>query len=326
MAKKSDTPCAGGCGKLLWSGRTSLPAGQRKCRDCRRAALSSATEQMCGRCKQQLPIAAFSPSVQHCSGAWCKPCRVEYSRERDRVRTGRSYHPPTCDDCGRETSRGATAYGRFCTQCAADRKRARESRKVSKRRTAQRFTDITAEYERELRRRTRRCSICRIWMTGKPGQASSKQLDHIIPIVLGGTHTVGNVRIICRTCNLTRPKDGTDLAGHQPTLWAQDLGAVEAMSEAQRPARRGSRCRCGRTMVSGQCPTCPLGPKRKTISPDVGKRAAAMRADGMKWQDISDVLGLSGPGTAYQVAMKYGDPKTITLWPRNQGRLMRSAA
>ena len=36
MPKKPDTPCAGGCGKLLWSGAGSKPAGERKCRDCRK--------------------------------------------------------------------------------------------------------------------------------------------------------------------------------------------------------------------------------------------------------------------------------------------------
>jgi hypothetical protein len=35
MAKKPDTPCAGGCGKLLWAGSSSLPAGERCCRTCR---------------------------------------------------------------------------------------------------------------------------------------------------------------------------------------------------------------------------------------------------------------------------------------------------
>lgn len=37
MPRKPDTPCAGGCGKLLWSGKSSLPEGKRKCRGCRAA-------------------------------------------------------------------------------------------------------------------------------------------------------------------------------------------------------------------------------------------------------------------------------------------------
>lgn len=35
MARKPDTPCAR-CGKLLWSGKGVLPAGERTCRSCRR--------------------------------------------------------------------------------------------------------------------------------------------------------------------------------------------------------------------------------------------------------------------------------------------------
>lgn len=311
MAKKPDTPCAGGCGLLLWSGATSLPAGQRKCRDCRRAARENSTERECGRCKELLPIAAFTTSTRNKSGAWCKPCRTAYQRERYCQQSKSAVHPPVCDDCGGPTSRGSTAYGRFCTRCANGRKRARESRKRSKRRTAQRYTDITAQYERELRERARRCRLCSVWMTSKPGRPNSKHLDHIIPIAIGGTHTVGNVRIICRTCNLTRPSDGSDLVGHQPTLWAQDLAVVELLEVTKKSERRGRQCKCGRTMVSGQCPTCPLKRPRRAISPETGRQAACMRAAGMKWQEISDSLHLSGPGTAYQVARRSGDPEVV---------------
>lgn len=46
------------------------------------------------------------------------------------------------------------------------------------------------------------------------------QIDHIIPLNIGGTDIRENVRVICRTCNLTRPKDGSDVYGQIP------LGAV----------------------------------------------------------------------------------------------------
>lgn len=36
MPRKPDTVCAGGCGRLLWSGTGSRPAGERICRPCRR--------------------------------------------------------------------------------------------------------------------------------------------------------------------------------------------------------------------------------------------------------------------------------------------------
>ena len=35
MARRPDAQCSG-CGKPLWGGTTSLPPGQRTCRDCRR--------------------------------------------------------------------------------------------------------------------------------------------------------------------------------------------------------------------------------------------------------------------------------------------------
>lgn len=38
MAKKPNIPCASGCGKLLWPGRTTLPVGVAACRSCWRPA------------------------------------------------------------------------------------------------------------------------------------------------------------------------------------------------------------------------------------------------------------------------------------------------
>jgi hypothetical protein len=50
MVKRPDTPCAGGCGKLLWSGGTgSLPAGKRTCRECRGHTAGSCSLEGCDR-------------------------------------------------------------------------------------------------------------------------------------------------------------------------------------------------------------------------------------------------------------------------------------
>lgn len=76
-----------------------------------------------------------------------------------------------------------------------------------------------------MRKRAKDCPLCGVRMTDKPKLPHSKELDHILPLNQGGTHTHGNVRIICRMCNARRPKDGSDFAG-QLTLWAQAPGAV----------------------------------------------------------------------------------------------------
>lgn len=325
MAKKPDTPCAGGCGKLLWSGGSSLPAGQRRCRDCRRGAHFTVAGQRCGRCKQVLPSDAFAPSVRGKFGSWCKACQAEYSRARNSS-TARHGQRMLCNDCGCPTTRGATAYGRLCQHCAIARKRARESRKVSKRRTVQRFTDITAAYERDLRSRTHRCLLCCTWMTSEPGHPNSKQLDHIVPICIGGTHTMGNVRIICRTCNLTRPKDGSDVTDEQLARWTSDAQLVDEIRARIKTGRDRKACRCGRPMVKQSCPNCPMRLKERQQRRELGREAARMRADGRKWREISEELGLADTGSAYAMAWQYGDPGAKAKWPRGRGWAERDAA
>lgn len=54
---------------------------------------------------------------------------------------------------------------------------------------------------------TKECSLCNIQL-GIGAQAP--HIDHIIPLGLGGLHKKDNIRILCRTCNLRRPKDGRD--------------------------------------------------------------------------------------------------------------------
>lgn len=43
MPRSPNIECAGACGRLLWGGRGSLPAGQRMCRECRRVILAPKT-------------------------------------------------------------------------------------------------------------------------------------------------------------------------------------------------------------------------------------------------------------------------------------------
>lgn len=106
MARRPDTPCAGGCGVLLWGSTTSLPAGERMCRSCRKA-----------RPKK--------PPMQHSS--ICRRCEVEFFR-RDQgqqfcsltcvgMSRRKSELPNTrqpCIDCGLVASR----RGPRCKKCA----------------------------------------------------------------------------------------------------------------------------------------------------------------------------------------------------------------
>jgi 5-methylcytosine-specific restriction endonuclease McrA len=185
-------------------------------------------------------------------------------------------------------------------------------------------SDITAEQELELRRRTRKCPLCGVWMTSKPWQPNSKELDHILPVNQGGTHTHGNVRIICRKCNLSRPKDGSDYTGPL-TLWAHDPAAVSrpdrrlgsvrgtcrkglhpwvpenvrALPDGKRRCRvcevecwrrmRGTtlaECRCGAAFpAAGRTFLCPV------CTTAAGHRAAELHSGGLTWQQAADQVG-----------------------------------
>jgi hypothetical protein len=192
-------------------------------------------------------------------------------------------------------------------------------------------SDITPEQEMAMRKRTRKCQLCGVYMTSKPGLPNSKHLDHILPISQGGTHTHGNVRIICRDCNLRRPKDGSDFTG-QLTLFAQEPGLVARLSghwnESRGTCRKGlhpwipanienngSKRRCklcrldyeARTGRSGPLRRCKCGamfpaPGRTFLCPEcmlaVGKRIGELHASGMTYREAGLAAGyLSGNGT-----------------------------
>lgn len=113
-----------------------------------------------------------------------------------------------------------------------------------------------------LRRDTKRCPLCGVALTDTPYLPNSKELDHIVPLNAGGTHTIGNVRIICREGNLARPRDGSDYTG-PVTLWAQTPGFIAARA-APIPVSAGPmECHCGLLLLAGRCWTCapPKEPK-----------------------------------------------------------------
>lgn len=189
MPRVPDVPCAG-CGTLLWSGTTSLPAGQRRCRSCR-ATDSASPDAMCAHCARPFRSKRLS------SGGRTETCGLSCAQ----LRYQRAKGVPVGGDRGKRKASW----------------RAKNHRRRAHRRAA--FDQVTPEYERVLRAKAKRCPLCMVRMTDVPYLPTSKELDHIVPIIVGGTHTIGNVRIICRLCNVRRPRDGSDYVG-PITLWS----------------------------------------------------------------------------------------------------------
>jgi hypothetical protein len=178
--------------------------------------------------------------------------------------------------------------------------------KRGNRRTITRESDITPQQEAGMRRRARKCRMCGAWLTSKPGQPNSKHLDHIVPVNVGGTHTHGNVRIICRLCNLKRPKDGSDYTG-PITLWATAPGVVLVAKPPPLPPKPrivAAHCACSADIhvkahggAASRCHDCLV---------QLGQDAALLRAAGMKWREIGTVLDYASLGSLHGLASRYG--------------------
>jgi hypothetical protein len=195
-------------------------------------------------------------------------------------------------------------------------------------------SDITARQEAEMRRKARNCPLCKVRMVSEPNLPASKELDHILPIAMGGTHTLGNVRIICRRCNQRRPKDGSDYTG-QLTLWAQGPVPVG------RPDGRANRLTCRKglhpwapeniTIQAGKklCKACLdakerartdlhqcacgamfAAPGRTAMCPGciaaAAKRAAELHAGGLTWAEVASQTGYQSATGAWYAAKRIG--------------------
>jgi hypothetical protein len=193
------------------------------------------------------------------------------------------------------------------------------------------ISDITAGQELAMRKRARKCPMCGVRLTSRPDLPNSKHLDHIVPLGVGGTHTHGNVRIICADCNLHRPKDGSDYGG-PVTLWAQGPAPVrradrrirtttcrnglhpwvssniivsstgkrrcKACREATNRRKRKvslSICKCGKPYAAaGRTMMCPV------CIEATGRQAARLHQQGLTWPQVARAIGYdSGEGARY---------------------------
>lgn len=200
MAKKPNVPCAG-CGKLLWGGSSSLPAGQRMCQPCRREQRNGErgwrrkAERACAVCS-----ATFRP--------WHNP-QSACSRACAYSEAGRalwSQGHRQCEDCPAEV----VAPRRRCDTCAGVHRRARWRRKNAVRRGAAHIGRTMAIGDLGERDGWR-CHLCRKRVTAglRSPHPQSPTFDHLIPVSAGGTDAPENLRLAHRVCNSRRGARGT---------------------------------------------------------------------------------------------------------------------
>jgi 5-methylcytosine-specific restriction endonuclease McrA len=180
VARKPDTPCAT-CGKLLWGGTTSLPAGERTCLACRRGSW-----------------------VQQCEG--CGASEVNYPNRYCSVA------------CATRTRVGLPG-GDFVNEEAREEARLERSRRKNrKRRTGLVGLEPDSYTLAEISTRDAgRCGICRrlVGTTHDWPHPKSPSIDHIIPLSEGGDDSRANVQLAHLGCNV---KKGVRAVGDQLRL------------------------------------------------------------------------------------------------------------
>lgn len=174
MAKKPDTPCSA-CGTLLWSGRGSLPVGDRTCRRCR---TGNAEVLRLGR----------------------------LDRQRARRAATRAVRPARRCSCGADTG---SAWRPRCPACHATYRRATWQRKNAVRRGASPLGPLISVAQLGVRDGWR-CGICRRRVDPSlPYQhRMAGTRDHLVPVADGGDDSPANLRLAHRSCNSRRGTRG----------------------------------------------------------------------------------------------------------------------
>lgn len=118
-----------------------------------------------------------------------------------------------CDSCGAPTY-GCLEYRRVCSGCSRAKAKGSQSRKKAKRiyRSRRRAIERGAQADRidpikVFERDGWRCHLCGCKTPrGLRGsyEPNAPELDHVLPLAAGGTHTWGNVRCACRQCNAVK--------------------------------------------------------------------------------------------------------------------------
>lgn len=149
----------------------------------------------CSKCKMWKPLGEFHQDSRRKDGAEsdCGKCANRYSQQyyqihqKEKRKWQRQYH---------QSLKGKLSHMNY----------------HHARRLRYKITDITTEWLLKLFDKTKFCPLCNVKMVDQGKFPNSKSLDHMIPLNIkcGGTHTMDNVRVICLTCNLCRPKDGGD--------------------------------------------------------------------------------------------------------------------
>lgn len=171
-------------GRYLRAGRTT------SCGCWKRRTLAACPQ--CG--KEFWPWENGWHKRKHCSGR----CAALHTTEKNR-KNKPPLAPRTCLWCGNEVRRGSRRFY-YCSYTCYRRMHTRlhHLRRRGLKRKRQRIS-LVAIYKRDRGR----CGLCggRVLKHLRPNHPRSATIDHIVPLALGGDHTLDNVQLAHFACN-----------------------------------------------------------------------------------------------------------------------------
>jgi hypothetical protein len=155
---------------------------------------------ICGTAAQR-----SSPRQVTCMGDECR--RLHTNAYHASRRQKRPERPFSCKHCGRSTTRQGTNRRRYCEVCT-DIKHRYDVGNSHRARARKNGGDVAPVNPWKVFVRDGwRCQICGCKTPrsakGK-GRPNSPEIDHIVPLRVGGDHTYDNVQCACRTCNRSK--------------------------------------------------------------------------------------------------------------------------
>ncbi len=137
---------------------------------------------------------------------WCSR-RCEWDS-----RTGLEFGKSTCCDCGVTFQVFLKTRSPRCRECWAERRkeqaRAARTGNGTHRRRARKYGVEYVPFKKSnvFKRDKWRCQMCGKKTTKKHGNTHDDypELDHVMPMSLGGDHTMENTQCLCRACNAAK--------------------------------------------------------------------------------------------------------------------------
>lgn len=177
---------------------------------------------LCPKCKIDLPINKFGPDKRSPSGlkSWCKDChnkasRIAYKTNSKQIIAKNTAWAKANPEKRNQHSKNWRAKNSGKIAATKKAYNLKNQEKIAMQKTGWRAANKERERLYSATRRARKRQNGIFVVTNKDVSrllimpclycgSPSESIDHIIPLALGGTHSIGNLAPSCKPCNLSK--------------------------------------------------------------------------------------------------------------------------